>query len=137
VKSSASLDWIPVVQDLFLEHAPPARIAAWLDGQVSTHEGYVVVRRMGAIDGFDATILVRQGQATSLSIWYRDLERPVLADAEAILGKASKRYEHLFELEFPDATRPFDDKHRLVVVCSADAERRLVGIAINVVIRPE
>ncbi|MDQ3338127.1 MAG: hypothetical protein M4D80_23425 [Myxococcota bacterium] len=135
MKSSASLDWLPVVQDLFLEHAPPARIAAWLDGTVSTHVGYLVVRGMRAIDGFDATILVRLGQATSLSIWYRDLERPALAAAEAILGPATERRGHLFELVFTDATRPIDDKQRLVVACSADAspERRLVGLALGVV----
>ena len=133
--SSASLDWIPVVQDLFLEHAPPARIAAWLDGTVSTHGGYIVVRGMGAIDGFDATLLVRNGQATSLSVWYRELEKPALAAAEKILGRATARAGHLFELVFADAARIIDERRVLAVTCSADAslERRLVGISLNVV----
>ena len=132
MNSSASLEWLPVVQDLFLEHAPPARIAAWLDGTVSTHDGYIVVRGMGAIEGFDATILVKAGRATTLSVWYRELEKPSLADAEVLLGPATQRTGHLFELVFADSARDLDGR-TLVVTCSADTNRRLVGISLNVV----
>lgn len=137
----ASLEWITVVQDLFLEGASPARIAAWLDGKVEAHDSYIVVRRMGAIDGFDATILVRNGRATALSVWYRELEKPTLADAQALLGTASERSGMMFELVFDEATRPIDATSQLVISCSAkgyssdaSAERSLVGIALTVAI---
>lgn len=136
----ASLEWITVVQDMFLEGATPARIAAWLDGQIETHANYVVVRGMGAIDGFDATILVRNRRATALSVWYRELEKPTLADAQARLGPATERTGKMFELVFESATRPINASSRLVISCSANgyasdasAERLLVGIALTVV----
>ena len=136
--TSASLDWISVVSDLILEGAPPARIAAWLDGTASTHDGYVVVRKMRAIEGFDATLLVRDGRPTMLSIWYRDLEKPTLADAEAILGTPTEYPQRAFDLVFREATRPIDERESLVVSCSASGrglestQRFLVGIALAV-----
>ena len=130
----ASLEWITVVQDLFLEHAPPARIAEWLDGRIDAGPGYLVVRSMRAIEGFDATILVKDGRAVSFTVWYRDIERPTLADAEAVLGMAvGHGGSALFELSFFDAARPLDDK-QLTIACSVDksAEQRLVGLALIV-----
>ena len=137
--SSASLEWVTVVQDLFLEGAPPARIAAWLDGRITSGEGYVVVRDMRAISGFDATILVdAHGRAKALTVWYRDLAPPSLADAEALLGPAGRHASRLFDLVFADTTRHLDDGGYLVIACSATHDRRpseerfLVGIALTV-----
>ena len=135
---ATSVDWVPIAQDLFLERASPARIAAWLDGTVTTQADYVVVRGMAAIDGFDATILVRDGHAVSLSVWYRDIEKPTLAHAESVLGAAREYPARLFDLVFDGATRPVPDgTGKIVVSCSADrapfgSDRRLlVGIAIT------
>ena len=130
---SASLEWITVVQDLFLEHASPARIAEWLDGEIDGGPDYIVVRSMRAIEGFDATILVKDGRAKSFTVWYRDIERPTLAAAELVLGRAVP-HRALFELVFEDAIRPLDDK-RIVTSCSVDnsAEKRLVGLALVVI----
>lgn len=134
----ASLEWVTVVQDLFLEGASPARIAESLDGKPTIGDGYVIVRSMRAIEGLDATILVRHARAVTLSVWYRDLEKPTLADAEAMFGVATRHPNRLFDLVFETATRPLDHGGTLVISCSASGEfdareqRLLTAIALTV-----
>jgi hypothetical protein len=135
---SASLEWVPVVVDLFLEGASVERIVAWLDGTAARGDGYVAVRSMRAIDGFDAMIALRDTRPRALSVWYRAIERPTLAAAEALFGRATFEPRRLFELVFEDATRDLDDGLQLLVSCSASGtglpsnERTLAGIALTV-----
>lgn len=134
----ASLEWVEVVRDLFLEGATVERVVAWLDGQPSRGDGYVVIRAMRAIDGFDATLALRDGVPRGLAVWYRAIERPTLAAAEALFGRATHEPRRLFELVFEDATRGLDDGAELLVSCSASgtglpsSERMLAGIALTV-----
>jgi len=129
---------VTVVQDLFLEDAPPARIAGSLDGKPTTHDGYIVVRDMRAIDGLDATILVKADRAIALSVWYRDIEKPTLAAAQTLFGAPTLESNRLFELVFARETRALDRGGKLVISCSANGagllstERFLVGIALTV-----
>jgi hypothetical protein len=135
---SASLEWVTVVQDLFLEGATADRIVAWLDGTPARGDGYVVVRAMRAIDGFDATLALRDTQPRALSVWYRELEKPTLAAAEALFGPATHEPRRLFELVFEGATRELDDGTQLVVSCSASGAglpstgRALAGLALTI-----
>jgi hypothetical protein len=135
---SASLEWVTVVQDLFLEGASTERIVAWLDGTPTRGDGYVVVRSMRAIDGFDVTLALRDNQVRGLSVWYRAVERPNLAAAEALFGQPTLEPRRLFELVFEDATRDLDDGLQLLVSCSASGsglpstERTLAGIALTI-----
>jgi hypothetical protein len=135
---SASLEWVTVVQDLFLEGASVERIVAWLDGTPSRGDGYVVVRALRAIDGFDATLALHGTRPRALSVWYRELEKPTLAAAEALFGRATHEPRRLFELVFEDATRDLDGGLQLVVSCSASGaglpstERVLAGIALTI-----
>lgn len=138
---TASLEWVEVVQDLFLEGASADRIVAFLDGTAVRGDSHIAVKSMRAIAGFDCTLLLSAtGRPRSLSVWYRDLDKPTLAAAEAIFGRATLEPKLLFELVFDGATRDLEDGTQLVVSCSATAnasrmpstERLLVGLALSV-----